>query len=311
MGFTYEDKGKTMLHTWGRFRVTVSEDVIRGDLLSFLNTGTSNTVQLANESDSQAADCIASEDGEAGDEIWACLKAEIKAPVTIATGGVATQTYFAGSDDWFGAPLYLSSTDGEPEDTAGTTYSQVVGRLLARDRILFDLHPNYGVDAKGQDFKVFGANTLAYMLWDSSADQLILRATPDAVEEIGTYQALLDLTIAFDAAIASKWVCGAYIGIEGSGTLTGELYGLWLDWNFKGTGTSGTSYIINMSNNSGSHVSNGPTAFMRCYGVAQFWADINSTGDMADETATCGTTAEGIIKVRVDGSTRRIKLYSD
>jgi hypothetical protein len=145
----------------------------------------------------------------------------------------------------------------------------------------------------------------------TEAQPIGIAKTFSAAGDIATYDSLVNAAATYNAAIASKWVSGAYIGIAGNGTLTGELYALWVDWNFKGTGTSGTSYMLNLSNNSGSHVSNGPTAFMRCYGVAQFWADINSTGDMADETATCGSTHAGVIKVRVDGSTRRIKLYSD
>jgi len=140
MAFTYTDYTKTMLHTWGRFRVTLLEAVSPGDLLSWYNTDASYTVQWADQSDSQAADCIACEYGEAGDEIWACLKAECKAFASVGTGGAVTQNYFATSTDFFGAPLYLGE-DGKPSSTQGTTFTQVVGKLLARDRILLDLAP--------------------------------------------------------------------------------------------------------------------------------------------------------------------------
>lgn len=137
MAFTYTDYGKTMLHTWGRFRVTLLEAVVAGDLLSFYNTDASYTVQFADDSDSQRADCIACEAGAAGDEIWACLKAECKASTSIGTGGAVTQNYFAASTDFFGAPLYVGDA-GKPSSSESATYIQRVGRLLARDRILLD-----------------------------------------------------------------------------------------------------------------------------------------------------------------------------
>lgn len=141
MALTYTDTGKKILHSWGRFRVTLLEAVVTGDLLSFYNTDNDYTVQFADESDEQRADCIACIPGDAGDEIWAALKAVIKPGVTYGVGGVPTQINFAASADFFGAPLYLGEA-GKVEDTTGTTYRQVVGRLLARDRIMLDLNEN-------------------------------------------------------------------------------------------------------------------------------------------------------------------------
>jgi len=140
MGLTYTDYSKTMLHTWGRFRVTLLEAVAVGDLLSFYNTDNAYTVEFADQSDEQRANCIACQKGSAGDVIWACLKAEVKAPYSIGTGGAVTQNNFAASADWFGAPLYLGE-DGKPSSTVGTTFKQEVGKLLARDRVLLDLSP--------------------------------------------------------------------------------------------------------------------------------------------------------------------------
>jgi len=142
MAFTYTDYGKTMLHTWGRFRVTLLEAVVAGDLLHFYNTDASYTVEFADDSDDQRADCIACENGAAGDTIWACLAAECKASTSIGTGGAVTQNYFAASTDFFGAQLYLGES-GKPSSTIGDTCRQEIGYLLARDRIL--LNPGIGL----------------------------------------------------------------------------------------------------------------------------------------------------------------------
>jgi len=141
MALTYTDTGKKILHSWGRFRVTLLEAVVTGDLLSFYNTDNDYTVQFADESDEQRADCIACIPGDAGDEIWAALKAVIKPGVTYGAQGIPTQINFAEATDFFGAPLYLGEA-GKVEDTTGTTYRQVVGRLLSRDRIMLDLNEN-------------------------------------------------------------------------------------------------------------------------------------------------------------------------
>lgn len=164
MAFTYTDKNiKTVLHSWGRFRVTLLEAVVTGDLLSWYNTDNAYTVQFADESDSQRADCIACQSGAAGDEIWACLKAELKSGSTIGTGGAVTQVYFAASSDFFGAPLYLGES-GKPESAEGSTYVQTVGRLLARDRILFDLDPSISV-FQGGKLKLFSWGGVMAQAW--------------------------------------------------------------------------------------------------------------------------------------------------
>jgi len=140
MAFTYTDRNlKTVLHSWGRFRVTILEAVQPGDALSWYATDATYTVQLANESDSQRCDCFACQAGDAGDEIWAALAVELKSASTISTGGVVTRVYFAAADDTLGSPVYLSSTDGKPSSSAGSTYAQIIGQLLARDRIMLNV----------------------------------------------------------------------------------------------------------------------------------------------------------------------------
>ena len=143
MGFTYTDSTKIILEAWGKFKVTLLEAVEVGDLLSWYNTDNAYTVQLADESDSQRANCIAMEKGAAGDEITACLKAVCRTKDTVGTGGVVTRVYFAASADFFGAPIYLGE-DGKPESDTGSTYEQRAGRLLARNRIL--LEPDSDLD---------------------------------------------------------------------------------------------------------------------------------------------------------------------
>jgi len=138
MAFTYTDSDKVVLEAWGKFKVTLLEAVESGDLLSFYNASATYAVQFADQSDSQRADCIAVDGGAAGAEITACLKAVLGTISTIATGGVVTRVYFATSTDYLGAPLYLGE-DGKPSSTNGTTYSQRVGKLIARDQIAIDL----------------------------------------------------------------------------------------------------------------------------------------------------------------------------
>jgi len=140
MAFTYTDSAKIVLEALEKFKVTLLEAVETGDLMSWYNTDNAYTVQFADQSDSQRAGCIAMEKGAAGDEIWACQKAVLKTISTIGTGGVVTRVYFAGASDFFGAPLYLGES-GKPSSTPGTTFTQEIGKLLARDQILIDLAP--------------------------------------------------------------------------------------------------------------------------------------------------------------------------
>ena len=132
MGFTYTDYDKVVLEATQKFRVTLLEAVEAGDLLSWYNSDNAYAVQFADQSDSQRADCIAMEAGAAGDEIWATRRAELQA---VYSGN--DRQYFGASSDYFGAPLYLGES-GKPSSTLGTKMAQVIGHLLARDRILLD-----------------------------------------------------------------------------------------------------------------------------------------------------------------------------
>ncbi len=139
MSLTYTDKNlKVVLHSWGRFRVTISEAVQPGDALSWLNSGSDYTVQFASQTNSQRADCFATEEGEAGDTIMAALAVELKSADTPTTGGAVTRVYFAGATDDLGSPLYLGD-EGKPSSDVGDTYAQIIGQVLARDRIMLNV----------------------------------------------------------------------------------------------------------------------------------------------------------------------------
>lgn len=136
MAYTYTDKNKkTVLHSWGRHRAKVMEAVVVGDLVSRYNGDAVSAYQFADQSDSQAAEAVALEDIAAAGEGWFALAVELKAPVSVGTGGAVTRNYFGGSTDYLGVALYLGE-DGKPASSAGGTMAQYVGCGLARDRIL-------------------------------------------------------------------------------------------------------------------------------------------------------------------------------
>ena len=256
MGFTYTDYGKTMLHTWGRFRVTIEEAVVAGDLLSFFNEDNDYTVELANESASQQADCIACEDGAAHAEIWACLKAECKASYSVGTGGVVTQNNFAASADFFGAPLYLSGTDGQPSSDEGTTLRQVVGKLLARDRILLDIAPT-SVGAIAETFTAVGNLTaLSMTITDASvltgAHRGIYLAYTCSGASITGWVMGMDITLTITGSGSGAYLIPLSVGVTVStmsGT-AGQIFGIFI-WMGSFSGETITTYYgisVNMYN---------------------------------------------------------------
>ena len=102
---------------------------------------------------------IACQKGDADDTITCALAAELKAPVSIATGGIATQAWFGGSSDYVGKAIYLSNTAGEVGDTAGSN-TQQVGYYIARDRIM--VVPGHMLT--GADFSFTGSGTIGTTL---------------------------------------------------------------------------------------------------------------------------------------------------
>lgn len=157
MAFTYTDRNpKVVRKSWGRFRATVMEAVVVGDLVSKYNADATSTYQFADQSDSQAATAVVvSESIAAAGTGWLALAAELKAPATVGTAGAVTQQYFGASTDYLGAVLYLGE-DGKPSSSAGGTMSQEVGHLVARDRIL--LTPGGGLLAGAGAFTTITAS---------------------------------------------------------------------------------------------------------------------------------------------------------
>jgi hypothetical protein len=178
MALTYTDQNKkTVLRAEGRFQAVVSEAVKAGDLLNFLNTGTANAVQLADQSTSVAAQAIAIDDGVAGELIWCAETVELKAPYTYGTGGIITQTNFAAAADFLGSTLYLGES-GKPSSSVGSTYGQQVGYMLDRDRIVLSVKAVVQELGDGVGI-VMGASQDSQVLYDGTNDEWTVQ-TKDA-----------------------------------------------------------------------------------------------------------------------------------
>jgi hypothetical protein len=166
MALTYTDRNqKSILRAEGRFQAVTDANVEVGDLLNFLNTGTTNAMQLADQSDSKPAQAVALERGVSGDLVWCAETVELLAPVTAGVGGTQTQVYFAASGDFLGSSLYLGES-GKASSSVGSTYGQAVGYVLARERILLT------VKSVVQEFEddvriVLGTGSDAAMMWST------------------------------------------------------------------------------------------------------------------------------------------------
>lgn len=265
MAFTFTDRNKkTVLQSWGRFRAQVSEAVVAGDLVSFLGTGASDVVQFASEDGSQAADAVACEDGAVDETIWCAVKAVLKAPVSVGTGGAVTRTYFAAADDFLGSLIYLS-TEGKVDETPGTTFYQPVGRLLARDRILIDLSPhemgttNFGKDDYGADVKMFADDASSYLLWDASAGRLVVYNVFDAAGDIATYQYASYFGMVFNTpATSGKYIAGVKVAVEGAEDFESgaAVWPIWIDYQGTGnpTNSSTSDAAVRISIQAGAHI---------------------------------------------------------
>ena len=119
---------------WGKCRVPLYSAVTQGALIAVDTTN--NGWILADASNSIPASLIAMQAGAAGDTIWACAAAVVRAEAT-NTSGVFTDTYIAAAGD-VTSPLYV----GESGDLllAAGTIAQVVGFVLSRTE--FFLCPN-------------------------------------------------------------------------------------------------------------------------------------------------------------------------
>lgn len=276
LAFTDRD-GKTVLHSWGRFRATAFEAVVVGDLLA-LKSATGTSVQFADDASGQAAMAVACQNIAAGATGWCALAVELKAPTTIATGGVATQTYFDdGTSVDIGQPLYLDD-EGKCDETIGSTTKQLVGYQIARDRILLapggmvtgagafttisasdavSLSSTLGVtgivtigsDGSGHDVRFYSDDASCSLLWDASDHVLKIYNTYNADDDIMTYDSAIDVTMTYNTAITTgKYAHGIYLGSAGSGTLnsSAKLYNLWIDNTWTGTNSS-AYFMVRMS----------------------------------------------------------------
>jgi len=81
---------------WGKCRVPLYSAVTQGALIAL--DASNNGWKLADASDSVPASLIAMQAGEAGDTIWACAAAVVRAEAT-NTNGVFTDTYIAEAGD--------------------------------------------------------------------------------------------------------------------------------------------------------------------------------------------------------------------
>lgn len=205
MAFTYTDRNKkTVLASFGRFRANVMEAVVTGDLLNWYATDATSALQFADQSDSQAAQAVALEDIAAGAEGMCAMAAILKAPTTLATGGVATQVYFGASSDFYGVALYLGES-GKPASAQGGSYVQLVGYNINRYTIM--LMPNTALTGVAGSFTTLAAS--------------------GAVTHTGTTDATNStsgiLVVTGGVGIAKKLYVGTDFDVGGNATIDGTL----------------------------------------------------------------------------------------
>ena len=127
--------GKTIKHSWGRFRATAGEQLYCGDLVDY------DFYQADATAGENPAKYIACEDIASAAEGWFCLKAEIKKLSTVGAGGAVTRGDHGGTANDL---LFLSTTQGTAvEAVDGDGILQVVGEVLSQDHILLDPSPEY------------------------------------------------------------------------------------------------------------------------------------------------------------------------
>jgi len=121
--------GKRVCNPFCKFRGTAYVALKAGDLCA-LDTSNEGFI-LADQSSSIAAMCVAIENIAAGKEGWFALACEIEAPDTFSSGIWSAGVLGLAADVC--DPLYLAE-DGEASDSAGGTFSQVVGFITATNR---------------------------------------------------------------------------------------------------------------------------------------------------------------------------------
>lgn len=126
--------GKTILDAYGKFKAVLYATCVVGDLLA--RDTTNEGFILADDSSGIAADCVALENGVAGESIWMALAAVIEVRPTVSSG-VWSDGVLALAPDVCNL-LYLGES-GKVEDASGTT-PQTVGFILSTTRAV--LKPN-------------------------------------------------------------------------------------------------------------------------------------------------------------------------
>ena len=125
--------GKVVLHSWGRFKVTLGAAAVVGDLVA--RDGT-----LADANANKPAYCVACQDGASADEVWAAKKAEVMKKSTVGAGGAVTRGDHSGTAD---NVLWLSATAGKASATPVATIGQQVGVVLTQDTFLLEPSETY------------------------------------------------------------------------------------------------------------------------------------------------------------------------
>lgn len=156
MAFTYTDRNeKVVLASFGRFRAVVKENVVTGDLLTWYQTDAVSALELADQSSGKFASAVALEEILAGEEGACAVAATLKAPTTIATGGIVTQVYFSASADFYGVALFIGES-GKAASAVGARSGQVVGHNINRFTIMLD--PLGGVTGLAGEFTTLAAS---------------------------------------------------------------------------------------------------------------------------------------------------------
>ena len=102
-----------------------------------------------------------------------------------------------------------------------------------------------GVDDTGYDVKFFGATASAYMLWDESADDLILAGAAGlSVAGASTLTGKVTLGLNGGAASASGLLMG--VGTSGSPATTAVASSIFMEFRTQSTATSGDSRCLYM-----------------------------------------------------------------
>ncbi len=214
MAYTDND-GKTILHSFGRFRGTVYEAVKVGDLLS-RDTANEGWI-LADEEASTVAEAVACQDIAAGAVGWMAMAVEIQAPPTESGGDWSAGVLAVGADVC--SPLYLDggAEEGKASTSAGGTSVQHVGFILSTGRAILSPGQSLtGTAASHTTLAVSGTSTLGTTNFSSGKNVALVKGNLTLTEG--------DLTLTKGSATLTEGdltlTKGALTLTEGDATLT-------------------------------------------------------------------------------------------